>query len=651
MSETFAYDADVKQVLNLLVHSVYRDPEIFLRELISNASDAMSKAAYGLKSGAFTDDSECSNTIQIHLNRQNGTMTINDYGMGMSRDELIQNLGTIAHSGTKKYVASLKSDAKDQSLIGQFGIGFYAAFLVADHVTVHSRSAKEGADQGHVWTSSGAGDYQIDQLMKPARGTSITLHLKEGQESFLQRWQVEGLIKKYSDFIAFDIELAETPSDQEKKDREKTRKDAEKNKKEGEEVPDHMAEAEQDDAEPKIINQGEALWLKPKKELADEQYKSMFEQVVGLGAPLKWLHKRFEGGVIDYTVLLFIPEKAPFDLWMQEHKRGLKLYIQRVFIMDDAEQFLPHYLRFVKGVVDTNDLPLNLSREVLQSSEKVKKIRSSCVKALLTMLEDMSQKDSERYQQFWDTFGMVLKEGVGEDFANREKIMSLSRFSSTHENKPEQTVSLDAYVERMQKDQESIYYLVSDGFQAAQSSPHLEIFKKKGIEVLLLHERIDEWFTSHANEYKGKTLKSVARGDLSESALKDEGKDDAHKEAEAAFESVVKQMSAVLSDDVKRVAISKRLTDSPSCLISDQNDMSNNLKRLLEQTGQNIPESKPILELNPEHPLVARLKETQSDDQFKDLSEVLFDQALLSEGGQLKDPARFVQTINRLLVE
>jgi molecular chaperone HtpG len=650
MPETHVYDADVQQVLSLLVHSVYRDPEIYLRELISNASDAISKADYGLKSGSFSDDSEVTHAVQIHVNRQNGTMTISDAGVGMTHDELVENLGRIAHSGTKKFIESFKGKSQDQQLIGQFGIGFYSAFLVADHVTVHTRSITEPAGNGYVWSSSGEGEYQIEQMMKPTRGTCITLHMREGKESFLQVWNVESLIKKYSDFIAFPIELSETPSDKEKEEQAKAKEEAKKNQKDGDDSSVVETDQEEENAI-RVVNQGEALWRKPKKDLDDAQYKDMFEQVVGLGAPLKWLHKRFEGGALDYTVLLFIPEKAPFDLWMQEHKRGLKLYIQRVFIMDDAEQFLPHYLRFVKGVVDTNDLPLNLSREVLQSSEKVRKIKSSCVKALLQMLEDMAKKETELYQKFWDTFGMVLKEGVGEDFANREKIVSLARFSSTHKNEEAQTVSLDDYVGRMQKGQEIIYYLVSDGFQAAQSSPHLEIFKKKGIEVVLLHERIDEWFTSHVTEYKGKKLQSVARGDLSEPALKNEEDKKAHEDTEKAFESVVKQMQTVLKDEVKSVSVSKRLTDSPSCLIADQNDMSTNLKRLLEQTGQAVPESKPILELNPEHPLVLRLKETQADDQFASLSSVLFDQALLAEGGQLKDPARFVRTINQLLVD
>ena len=640
--ETKKFATETKQIMELFAKWLYRDRDIFLRELISNAADAQDK----LKTLALADDSLYADDhdlkIWILIDKDKKTITVRDNGVGMDYDEVVSHLGTIARSGTKQFLQSMAATdgtVDKGNLIGQFGVGFYSAFVVADEVEVRSLRAGLKAEEGVVWRSNGHEDYQIAKTKLDNRGTEVVLHLKEDAADFLEQWRLRKIITTYSDHIGFPIvmfkeqEIAdESAADEGEKDKDK---DAPKKTEIVEEV----------------VNQAKALWTMPKKDITDEQYEAFYKHIShDFNKPIAWVHNRVEGK-LEYTSLLYIPSQAPFDLWNRDHKRGLKLYVQRVFIMDDAEQLLPAYLRFVKGVIDANDLPLNVSREVLQSSEVVETIKASCIKRILGTLEAMIKDDPEKYHAFWKTFGAVLKEGPGEDFANKDRIAKLLRFSSTANDSELQTRSLDDYVAAMLKDQDKIYYIIAENYSAAKASPHLELFKKRGVEVLLLTERIDEWLVSRLGEYAGKSLVSISRGDvdLGDLGSSDEEKQEYEKQKEA-FADITKRVKDVLADKVKDVRVTERLTDSPSCVVADDDDMSMNLKRMLKEAGQAVPDSKPILELNPNHALVERLKNEVSDEQFARVAEVLLGQAVLAEGGSLQNPAEFVNKLNQLLL-
>ncbi len=621
--ETMGFQAEVKQLLQLMIHSLYSNREIFLRELISNASDACDKLRFeGLHNSAlFENDSELS--IHVSYDNEAKTLTISDNGIGMSRDEVINNLGTIAKSGTREFFTQLSGDQqKDANLIGQFGVGFYSAFIVADKVSVLTRRAGEKTDQGVSWESDGGGEFAIEMVERAARGTSITLHLREGQEDLLNGTKLRTIIHKYSDHIVQPILM---------------------NKEEWKDDAQQVLEEEE------TINQAFALWARPKTEISDDEYKGFYKHVGhDYEDPIAWTHARVEGRQ-EYTLLLYIPARAPFDLWERDASHGIKLYVRRVFIMDDATQLMPHYLRFVRGVVDTNDLPLNVSREILQESKDIEAIRSGCTKKVLGLLEDMAVKDPEKYAKFWDVFGRVLKEGVGEDFANKDKIAGLLRLASTHTNSPGETVSLTDYISRMKEGQDKIYYITADTFNAAKNSPHLEVFRKKDIEVLLLTDHVDEWVVSNLSAFEGKPLVSVAKGGLDLGKLEDESEKQEQEKDAGAFKDLTDKIKASLSERVKEVRVTHRLTDSPACLVADVHDINANLARLLKASGQKAPVSQPILEINPKHPVVLRLK--VEEKKFDDWASVLFDQALLAEGGQLDDPASFVKRINQLMLE
>ncbi len=629
--ETMSFQAEVKQLLHLMIHSLYSNKEIFVRELVSNASDATDKLRFEAIAdpGLLEGGSELG--INIAFDTATRTISITDNGIGLSRDDAIQHLGTIAKSGTKEFFQKLSGDQqKDASLIGQFGVGFYSAFIVADKVTVESRRAGLPATEGVKWESAGDGEFTVEAIERPARGTTITLHLREGEDEFLSAWRLKSIIRKYSDHISLPIRMLKEEWDGEKNEMRQT-------------------------GEWESVNQASALWTRPKSEVTDEQYESFYQHVShDNDKPLAWTHNRVEGRS-EYTQLLYIPAHAPFDLWDRNRRGGLKLYVKRVFIMDDAEQLLPAYLRFVKGVVDSADLPLNVSRELLQESRDVKAIREGCTKRVLSMLESMADSDDaaerEKYAGFWREFGQVLKEGIGEDASNLERISKLLRFASTHGDSAEQTVSLADYVGRMKDGQEKLYYVTADTWQAAKSSPHLEVFRKKGIEVLLLTERVDEWMLSFLQEFDGKALVSVARGDLDLGKLEDETEKAEHDKTAETCKPMLEKAGEVLKDKAKEVRITFRLTESPSCVVSDEGDMSGYLQRMLKQAGQDAPAAKPILELNPEHALVKKIVAlVDSDpDTFADRVHVLFDQALLAEGGSLDDPAAYVQRVNRLL--
>ena len=621
--ETLGFQTEVKQLLHLMIHSLYSNREIFLRELISNASDACDKLRFEALHNASLFESEPDLKIKVGVDRTARTLTISDNGIGMSREEAVHNLGTIAKSGTREFFSRLTGDQqKDAHLIGQFGVGFYSAFIVADRVTVVSRRAGLAADQGVRWESEGAGEYSVEMVDRPARGTEITLHLKEGQDDLLSGWKLREIVRKYSDHIVQPIVMKQ----EEWKDGEQVASD-----------------------EDETVNQANALWARPKSDITDEQYKEFYKHVGhDFEAPLAWLHARVEGRQ-DYTQLLYVPAHAPFDLWDRQQRHGIKLYVRRVFIMDDAEQLLPAYLRFVRGVVDSNDLPLNVSREILQESKDIEAIRAGCSKKVLGLLEDVAENRQEDYARFWGEFGRVLKEGVAEDPANREKIAGLLRFASTHADTDEENVALADYIGRMKEGQEKVYYVTADSFTAAKHSPHLEIFRKKGIEVLLLSDRVDEWVLGHLTEFQGKPLASVAKGGLDLGKLEDAAEKQAQEEQAGVFKELVGKIQASLGDRVKEVRVTHRLTDSPACLVADEHEMGGNLARLLKAAGQKVPDSKPILEINPEHPVVQRLK--YEEKRFDDWSAVLFDQALLAEGGQLEDPAAFVRRVNALLLE
>ena len=622
--ETREFQAEVSQVLNLVIRSLYSNKEIFLRELISNASDAAEKLRFeALSNDALYEDAP-NLRIRIEVDRDARTITIDDNGIGMSRDEVVELIGSIASSGTRKFLEQLSGDqAKDSALIGQFGVGFYSAFIVADRVTLETRRAGLPADQGVRWESSGEGSYTIETIEKPQRGTRITLHLREEDAEFADPWRLRGIINKFSDHVAIPIEMRKEQTEEDK---------------------DKEPEWEQ-------VNKGTALWMRNKSEISDEEYIDFYKYLThDFEEPLAWTHNRVEGKQ-EYTSLLYIPKHAPFDLWDREQKHGVKLYVRRVFIMDEADKLMPHYLRFVKGVVDSDDLPLNVSRELLQSDRRIDSIRSANTKRILNLLEKIAKDEPEKYATFWKEFGKVLKEGPAEDFANREKIAGLLRFHSTKSEGDEPTVSLDQYLERMPEKQEKIYYLTADSLSAARNSPHLEVFKKKDIEVLLLPDRVDEWLVSHLTEYKGKPLQSVAKGELDLGELEDkEDKEKAEKAAEE-HKDLLERIEQALGDAAKDVRVSTRLTESPACLVVDQYDMSQNLARVLKQLGQDAPMPKPILELNLEHPLIQRLEKEQDEEQFKELAYLVFDQALLAEGGQLEDPAGFVHRLNRLILE
>jgi len=624
--ETLGFQAEVKQLLDLMIHSLYSNKEIFLRELVSNASDACDKLRFEAMTdqALFENDGELK--IRVTFDKAARTVTVADNGIGMSRDEVIANNGTIAKYGTREIFKSMNSDqTKTTNLIGQFGVGFYSSFIVADRVTLVTRRAGMGAEHGVRWESDGQGEYSLETIEKPSRGTEVTLHLREGEDELLSGYRLRSIIRKYSDHITLPILMQKEEWDKDKS--ENVLKE----------------ETEQ-------VNQASALWARPKSEITDEQYQEFYKHVAhDFEAPLAWAHARVEGKT-EYTQLLYIPAHAPFDLWDRDHRHGVKLYVRRVFIMDDAEHLMPAYLRFVRGVIDSNDLPLNVSREILQESKVVETIKAGSVKRVLGLLEDMAENDKDKYTKVWKEFGRVLKEGPGEDFANRERIAKLLRFSSTQTDSVDQTVSLADYVSRMKEGQDKIYYITADSFAAAKNSPHLEIFRKKGIEVLLLHERVDEWLSSNLTELEGKPLQSVAKGDLDLGKLADETEKKEQEQQAGEFKELTDKIQKVLGEKVKEVRVTHRLTASPACLVSDQYGMSMNLERLLKAAGQNVPTARPILEINPTHPIVQGLKYEADEARFGDWSHILFDQALLAEGGQLEDPGSFVKRLNELML-
>ncbi|MDF3055261.1 MAG: htpG [Gammaproteobacteria bacterium] len=632
--ETLSFQAEVKQLLHLVTHSLYGNKEIFLRELISNASDAADKLRFEALNDSALYEKDPELKIWVSIDKTARTISIRDNGIGMNREEVIENLGTIAKSGTREFLSKLTGEqSKDANMIGQFGVGFYSAFVIADKVTVKTRRAGMNSDQGVLWESNGEGEYALENIDQPERGTEIILHLRKDEDEFLDDWRIRGIITKYSDHILLPIlmEKPQFPTEQE------------------EEEPESKQKEETSVYE--TVNQATALWALPKSKIKDEEYKALYKHIShDFEDPLLWAHNKVEGR-LEYTTLLYIPSKAPFDLWNRESKHGLKLYVRRVFIMDNAQQLLPTYLRFVRGIVDSNDLPLNVSREILQNSHVIESIRSGCVKRVLGMLEELSTKDAKKYIEFWKEFGQVLKEGPGEDFANKDQVSKLLRFASTHANSAEQIVSLDEYVSRMKEGQDKIYYVTADSFNAAISSPHLEIFRKKGIEVLLLSDRVDEWLMSHLTAFEGKSLQSITRGGLDLGDLEDKKTEEVAKKVESEFESTIKQIKEVLGEKVKDVRVTDRLVDSPACLTSDENEMSINLQNMLKSTGQYFPETKPIFEVNPEHALIVRMKEESDEEQFAEWTNVLFDQAKLVQGSALDDPAAFVKRLNTLLLK
>ncbi|WJV56015.1 molecular chaperone HtpG [Pectobacteriaceae bacterium CE90] len=621
--ETRGFQSEVKQLLHLMIHSLYSNKEVFLRELISNASDAADKLRFRALSAAELYEGNGELRVRVSTDKEKRTITIADNGIGMTRDEVIDNLGTIAKSGTKSFLESLGSDqVKDSQLIGQFGVGFYSAFIVADKVTVRTRVAGTSPDQGVFWESTGEGDYTIADITKEERGTEITLHLREGEDEFLDSWRVRSIISKYSDHIALPVEI------------------------------ESRTESEEEGGEATVswekINKAQALWTRSKSEISDEEYTEFYKHIAhDFTDPVSWSHNRVEGKQ-EYTSLLYIPSQAPWDMWNRDHKHGLKLYVQRVFIMDDAEQFMPNYLRFIRGLIDSNDLPLNVSREILQDNRVTQNLRTALTKRVLQMLEKLAKDDSEKYQQFWQQFGLVLKEGPAEDGSNREAIAKLLRFASTHTDSAVQTVSLEEYVGRMVEGQDKIYYITADSYAAAKSSPHLELFRKKGIEVLLLSDRIDEWMMSYLTEFDGKSFQSVSKADEALDKLADETSD-TQKEADKALEPFVDRVKNLLGERVKDVRLTHRLTDTPAIVTTDASDMSTQMAKLFAASGQAAPEVKYIFELNPEHALVKRASDIADDTQFTEWVELLLDQALLAERGTLDDPNQFVRRVNQLL--
>ncbi len=624
--ETLGFQAEVKQLLHLMVHSLYGNKEIFLRELVSNASDAGDKLRFEALADPALFESDTDLAIRVSYDTAARTITVSDNGVGMSRQEVVEHIGTIAKSGTREFFASLTTDrAKDAHLIGQFGVGFYSSFIVADRVTLTTRRAGLTPEHGVRWESSGEGDYSVETVRKEARGTEVVLHLRPEEDELLSGTRLRDILRKYSDHITAPILM--------KKERW-----------------DSATRAQVLTDEDEQINQASALWTRPKSDITEEQYAEFYKHVAhDFEAPLAHVHTKVEGRQ-EYTLLLYLPQQAPFDLWNREQRRGIKLYVRRVFIMDDAEQLMPPYLRFVRGVIDSNDLPLNISREILQQSRDVEAIRTTSVKRVLGLLDDLAGQQSEKFSTFWKEFGRVLKEGVVDDSANRERIAKLLRFASTHQDSSDQTVSLADYVGRMKEGQEAIYYITGDGYHAARNSPHLEIFKKLGVEVLLMYDRVDEWVVNALTEFDGKPLQSVAKGGLDLSKLEGEaGKAEQQKQADE-HKGLVERMQTALADRASGVRITHRLTDSPACLVSDEHGISTNLERMLKAAGQQVPSSKPVLEINPTHPIVTRLERESDERRFADWSHILFDQATLAEGGQVEDPAAFVRRLNELML-
>jgi molecular chaperone HtpG len=621
--QTLSFQAEVKQILHLVTHSLYSNKEIFLRELVSNASDACDKLRFEALDNAALFEDAPELQVRVFFDADKKTLTIRDNGIGMSADEAVAHLGTIAKSGTREFMAALEGDKKkDANLIGQFGVGFYSGFIVADRITVESRRAGLAAEHGVRWSSEGTGDFEVETITRAERGTDVILHLREGEEEFLSPWKLKSIISKYSDHISLPVLMPKQQWDEEKKEQVTT-----------------------DEWEP--VNKAAALWARSKSDITDAQYQEFYKQIsYDQEPPLAYTHNRVEGRT-EYTQLLYVPAKAPFDLWNRDKRGGVKLYVKRVFIMDDAEALMPVYLRFVKGVIDSADLPLNVSRELLQESRDVKAIREGSTKKVLGMLEDVAENQGDKYAEFWKLFGAVLKEGLGEDHQNQERLAKLLRFASTT---ADEGVSLADYLGRMKEGQEEIYYVTADSLPTAKNSPQLEIFRKKGIEVLLLIDRVDEWMLSHLYEFEGKTLTSVAKGGVDLGQLQDEDEKKAAEATAEALKPLIDRLKATLKDRAKDVRTTTRLVDSPACVVVDEGDMSGHLARMLKQAGQAAPRSQPILEINAEHALVKRLDSAEGSEHFDDLAHILFDQALLAEGGQLEDPAAYVQRVNRLLV-
>lgn len=617
--ETLEFQTEVRQLLGLMIHSLYSNKEIFLRELISNASDACDKLRFEALSNDALYDGDSDLRLRVTFDKEARTVTVSDNGIGMSREEVMDNIGTIAKSGTRQFFESLTGDqGKDVELIGQFGVGFYSSFIVADKVTLTTRRAGAAANEAVQWVSSGEGDYTLEAVDKDSRGTEVVLHLRDGEDEFLEDYRLRSIITRYSDHISLPIEMVSA-----------------------EEGKENEFEA---------VNSASALWKRPRKDISEDEYKEFYKHVAhDFGEPMAWSHNQVEGTQC-YTSLLYIPKQAPFDLYDRDRRHGIKLYVRRVFIMDDAENLMPQYLRFVRGLVDSDDLPLNVSREILQKNKFIDSIRAASVKKVLGLLESMAGSEPEKYAEFWSQYGAVIKEGPAEDYANRERIAKLLRFASTHNNSDVQDVTLEDYIGRMKEGQEKIYYITSDSYTAACSSPHLEVFRKKGIEVLLMHDRVDEWLVSHLAEFDGKSLVSVAKGDLDLGKLQDKDEQEAAKKVEDEHKDFIKRIQDALGDDVSEVRISHRLTDSPSCLVLGAHEMPVHMQQIMKQAGHDLPDSKPALEVNPEHALVKRMEQETDDGRFGEWSRLLFEQAMLSEGGQLEDPVAFVKRTNSLLI-
>lgn len=631
-AEKHGFQTEVKQLLHLMIHSLYSNKEIFLRELVSNASDAADKLRFKAleNNDLFENDAEL--RVRVSADKDAKTITISDNGIGMTRDEVMTNLGTIAKSGTKEFINQLSGDqSKDSKLIGQFGVGFYSAFIVADNVTVRTRSAGVDKAQGVEWKSAGDGEFTVADIEKTTRGTDIILHLKDDALEFADSWKLREIITTYSDHLSIPVQMWKEPTE-------------EREGADGEKIPGQPGEWE-------TINSGQALWTRDKSDVSDDEYKEFYKTVAhDFDEPLLWSHNKVEGKH-EYTSLLYIPKRAPWDLWNRDSQKGIKLYVQRVFIMDDAEQFMPTYLRFVKGLIDSNDLPLNVSREILQDNRITRSMRSASTKRVLSMLSRLAKNDADKYGEFWDNFGQVLKEGPAEDQGNVERIAALLRFASSHVDTDQQRVSLDDYISRMPENQDKIYYIVADSYAAAKNNPALEIFRKKGIEVLLMFDRIDEWLMSHLNAYQEKSFQSVTRGDLDLGDMDDEEVKKAHEETEKAFEGTVERFTKALGENVKSVRVTHRLTDSPACIVTDENDMSTQMAKLMEAAGQKVPETKYIFELNPDHPLVQRIAEEQDETRFADWADLLLQQATLAERGSLNDPGSYVRKLNQMMLD
>ena len=624
--ETIGFQAEVKQLLDLVIHSLYSNKEIFLRELISNASDANEKLRFLALSDDALYEGDSELKIWVKADPEKRAISVRDNGVGMSREEVVSNLGTIAKSGTKEFFRALTGDqAKDSQLIGQFGVGFYSVFIVADRVTVLTRKAGLSAEHGVRWESGGEGDFIIENIELPQRGTEIILHFRSEEDEFLQDYRLRGIIKKYSDHIMFPILMPQFLSEEEQKEGKK--------------------------AEEESVNSTTALWARPKQDIKDEEYAEFYKHIAhDFELPLLHIHHKVEGK-LEYISLLFVPSRAPFDLWDRNNRHGVKLYVRRVFIMDDAEQLLPTYLRFIRGVIDSNDLPLNISREILQNNKQIDNIRSGVVKRILGALENLAENEPEKYTKVWKEFGRVLKEGILDDHANRDKVAKLLRFSSTFDDNPDPAVSLADYLKRMREGQEKIYYITAESFNAAKNSPHLEVFRKKGIEILLLHEHIDEWVVMHLHEFEGKLLQSVTKGGLELGKLEEETEKKQVEQANEEFKPFIERVKTALGEKVQAVRMSNRLTTSPACLVASEDALDARLERLLKAAGQFVQGSKPILEVNPQHPLIQSVREETDEDRFKDWALLLFDQALLSEGGQLDDAAAFVQRLNQMFIQ